>query len=274
MLRGKGKALLMKLFYKNKESATVALSKFRLQKNVKTGQGPLTVAGFTKLVQQFEETGSLKNRVRCGRPSLRQTRSAIAAAEMETLASESAAGTSSAREASRRLGLPPSSVRNILHGVFNQYPYKLQSCHELLPSDTVEREAFARCWALSKIEQYSSWVFNILWTYEAHFSLHGDVNTHNCRIWATSCPRVYTDKPPRSPKLTMWCVFTGSFIIGPFFFKKQSPISGWKKVKVNAQRYLNLLRLKIVPYLREKDVLDFATLMQEGATLLIQSRNS
>ncbi|GFT74555.1 hypothetical protein NPIL_524271 [Nephila pilipes] len=31
------------------------------------------------------------------------------AAELETLAPESAAGTSSAREASRRLGLPPSS---------------------------------------------------------------------------------------------------------------------------------------------------------------------
>ena len=62
MLSGKDKALLMKLFYKNKESATVALRKFRLQKNVKTGQGPLTVAGLTKLVQRFEETGSCKVR--------------------------------------------------------------------------------------------------------------------------------------------------------------------------------------------------------------------
>ena len=93
-----------------------------------TGQGPLTVAGLTKLVQRFEETGSLKNRVRSGRPSLRQTRSAIAAAEMETLASVSAAGTNNAQEAGRRLGSPPSSVRNILYGVLNQNPYKLQSC--------------------------------------------------------------------------------------------------------------------------------------------------
>ncbi|GFS42029.1 hypothetical protein NPIL_380901 [Nephila pilipes] len=63
---------------------------------------------------------------------------------METLLSASDTGTSSAREAGRRLDLPPSSMRNILHGVLNQYPYKLQSCHELLQSDTVEREAFAR----------------------------------------------------------------------------------------------------------------------------------
>ena len=124
----------MKLFYKNKESATVALRKFRLQKNVKTGQGPLTVAGLTKLVQRFEETGSLEDRVRSRRPSLRQTRSAIVAAEMKTLASESAAATSSARETGKRLGLLPSTVWNILHGVLNQYPYKLQSYHEFLPS--------------------------------------------------------------------------------------------------------------------------------------------
>ena len=84
---------------------TVALRKFRLQKNVKTGQGPLTVAGLTKLVQRFEETESFEDRVRSGRPSLRQTRSAIAAAEMETLASESTAGTSSARKAFQTLGL-------------------------------------------------------------------------------------------------------------------------------------------------------------------------
>ncbi|GFY44389.1 uncharacterized protein TNIN_108661 [Trichonephila inaurata madagascariensis] len=82
---------------------------------------------------------------------------------METLTSESAAGTSSAQEAGRYLGLPPSSICNIFHGVLNQYPYKVQSCHELLPSDTIEREreAFAR-WALTKIEKDFSWIFNIL----------------------------------------------------------------------------------------------------------------
>ncbi|GFY03505.1 uncharacterized protein TNCV_3211421 [Trichonephila clavipes] len=40
-----------------------------------------------------------------------------------------------------------------------------------------------------KWNRIPTWVFNILWTDEAHFSLHGDVNNHNCRIWATSNPR-------------------------------------------------------------------------------------
>ncbi|GFS60575.1 hypothetical protein NPIL_116681, partial [Nephila pilipes] len=62
---------------------------------------------------------------------------------METLTSEPAAGTSSTQEAGRRLGLTPPSLGNILHRVLNQYPYTLQSSHELLPSYTVERDAFA-----------------------------------------------------------------------------------------------------------------------------------
>ncbi|GFT42833.1 hypothetical protein NPIL_658361 [Nephila pilipes] len=82
----------------NEESATVALHKFRLLKNVQTGKGPSTVADLIKVVQRLEETGSLEDRVRSGRPSLRQTLSV-----RETLASDSSVGSNSAREAGRRL---------------------------------------------------------------------------------------------------------------------------------------------------------------------------
>ncbi|GFX39326.1 uncharacterized protein TNCV_3860491 [Trichonephila clavipes] len=71
---------------------------------------------------------------------------------MEAIASEAASGTSSVREAAKRLGLPPSSVRNILRRILQLYPYKFQSCRELLPADTAKREAFAK-WAFSKMEQ-------------------------------------------------------------------------------------------------------------------------
>ncbi|GFW72798.1 uncharacterized protein TNCV_1266411 [Trichonephila clavipes] len=68
---------------------------------------------------------------------------------MEAIASEADSGTSSTREGARRLGLPPSSVHNILRRILQLYPYKLQSCYELLPADTAQREAFAK-WAFSK----------------------------------------------------------------------------------------------------------------------------
>ncbi|GFX51747.1 DUF4817 domain-containing protein [Trichonephila clavipes] len=246
MLNAPDKALLVKLFYMNEESATIALRKFRVQKNVKSGKGPLTPAGLLNLVKRFEETGKLEDRARAGRPCLKEARAPCIAVEMEAIASEAASGTSSAREAARRLGLLPSSVRNILRRILQLYPYKLQSCHELLPADTAQREAFAK-WAFSKMEQDPTWVFNILWTDEAHFSLHGDVNNHNCRIWATSNPREYTQKPLHSPKVTAWCGFTGSFIIGPYFFETQCAVNGWITETVNAQRYLTLLRETVVP---------------------------
>ncbi|GFV00421.1 hypothetical protein TNCV_3643991 [Trichonephila clavipes] len=86
---------------------------FEFRKNVKSGKGPLTPAGLLKLVKRFEETGKLEDRARAGRPCLKEARAPCIAVEMEH-ASEAASGTSSAREAARRLGLPPSSVHNIL----------------------------------------------------------------------------------------------------------------------------------------------------------------
>ncbi|GFY19950.1 DUF4817 domain-containing protein [Trichonephila clavipes] len=140
MLNAPDKALMVKLFYMNKESATIALRKFRVQKNVKRGKkGPLTPAGLLKLVKRFEETGKLEDRARAGRPCLKEARAPCIAVEMEAIASKAAKWTNSAREAARRLGLPPSSVRNILRRILQLYPYKLQSCHELLPADTAQR---------------------------------------------------------------------------------------------------------------------------------------
>ncbi|GFX99490.1 DUF4817 domain-containing protein [Trichonephila clavipes] len=116
------------------------------------------------------------------------------------------------------------------------------------------------------MEQDTTWVFNILWTDEANFSLHGDVKNHNCHIWVTSNPREYTQKPLHSPKVTAWCGFMGSFIIGPFFFETQCPVNGWITETVNAQRYLTLLRETVVPCLIQRGQISNVTFMQDGAT--------
>ncbi|GFX94961.1 DUF4817 domain-containing protein [Trichonephila clavipes] len=116
------------------------------------------------------------------------------------------------------------------------------------------------------MEQDPTWVFNIWWTHEAHFSLHGDVNNHNCQICVTSNPREYTQKPLHSPKVTAWCGFTGSFIIGAFFFETQCPVNGWITETVNAQRYLTLLKETVVPCLIQRGQISNVTFMQDGAT--------
>ncbi|GFT67935.1 hypothetical protein TNCV_38491 [Trichonephila clavipes] len=86
MLSAPDKALLVKLFYMNEESVTIALHKFRVQKNVKSGKGPLTPAGLLKLVKRFEETGKLEDRARARRPCLKEARAPCIAVEMEVIA--------------------------------------------------------------------------------------------------------------------------------------------------------------------------------------------
>ncbi|GFS86043.1 DUF4817 domain-containing protein [Trichonephila clavipes] len=233
MLNAPDKALSVKLFYMNEESATIALRKFRVQKNVKSGKGPLTPAGLLKLVKRFEETGKLEDRARAGRPCLKEARAPCIAVEMEAIASEAASGTSSAREAARRLGLPPSSVRNILCRILPLYPYKLQSCHELLPADTAQREAFAK-WAFSKMEHNPTWVFNILWTDEKLIS----------RFMMTL--------------ITITVAFGRPLI--------HCAVNGWTTETVNAQRYLTLLRETVVPCLIQRGQISNVTFMQDGAT--------
>ncbi|GFU97848.1 hypothetical protein TNCV_4494421 [Trichonephila clavipes] len=65
------------------------------------------------------ETGKLEDRARAGRPCLKEARAPCIAVEMEAIASEAASGTNSAREAARRLNLPPSSLRNILRRILH-----------------------------------------------------------------------------------------------------------------------------------------------------------
>ncbi|GFU74329.1 DUF4817 domain-containing protein [Trichonephila clavipes] len=235
MLSAPDKALLVKLFYMNEESATIALRKFRVQKNVKSGKGPLTPAGLLKFVKRFGgslgkgklEGGKLLDRARAGRPCLKEARVPCIAVEMEAIASEAASGTNSAREAARRLGLPPSSVRNILRRILQLYPYKLQSCHELLPADTAKREAFAK-WAFSKMEQ--------------------DISRFMVMLTTITVP------------------FGRPLIHVRLFFEKQCPINGCITEAVNAQRYLTLLWETVVPCLIQRGQIANVTFMQDGAT--------
>ena len=90
-------------------------------------------------------------------------------------------------------------------------------------------------------------------TDEGHFSLHGVVNTQNSRIWATSNTREYHSQSLHSPRVTVWCGFTASFILGPFFFEEPCPISSRKICTATAERYLTLLRNHILPLCRCKN---------------------
>ncbi|GFW09684.1 DUF4817 domain-containing protein [Trichonephila clavipes] len=116
---------------------------------------------------------------------------------METVAGSSMHGEVSARAIARRTGIPYTTVWLALRRTLRFYPYKIHRHHELLPGDSVNRRAFA-VWAFQKMAEDDDWLSNLLWTDEAHFTLRGSVNTHNCRIWATENPRTVVETPRKS----------------------------------------------------------------------------
>ncbi|GFS87703.1 uncharacterized protein TNCV_2942791 [Trichonephila clavipes] len=160
-------------------------------------------------------------------------------------------------------GIPYTTVWLALRRTLRCYPYKIHRHHELLPGDSVNRRAFA-VWAFQKMAEDDDWLSNLLWTDEAHLTLQGSVNTHNCRIWATENPRTVMETPLHDEKVTVWVGFTTSTVIGPFFFEEMRD-SGFVTATVTGERYADMLQNRIIPSLADKHLLERTIFMQDGA---------
>ncbi|GFW39649.1 uncharacterized protein TNCV_3188201 [Trichonephila clavipes] len=142
------------------------------------------------------------------------------------------------------LDLPRSTVQKIMRNILRYYPYKLQPVQEVVPHDFKTRHMFSLQF-LARLEVDLELPWNILWTDEVHFHLDGSVNTHNCRIWETDNPHSTLQVPLHSPKVTVWCGFFASFILGPYFFEELGD-GGPVTCAITVQRYASLLRNKII----------------------------
>ncbi|GFW96601.1 uncharacterized protein TNCV_2846581 [Trichonephila clavipes] len=127
-----------------------------------------------------------------------------------------------------------------------------------------EMETVAGSSMLGEIAEDDDWLSNLLWTDEAHFTLRGSVNTHNCRIWATENPRTVLETPLHDEKVTVWVGFTTSTVIGPFFFEEMRD-SGFVTATVTGERYADMLQNRIIPSLADKHLLERTIFMQDGA---------
>ena len=128
MLTFVDKSLLVKFYYLSQESTAEDLRRFQTEENEKR---VITSTGLIPLTWCFEKTRCLQNRPRSGAPRLSEVRTSSVISEMNTLREESTSGVPaseySGRELARSTSVPKTSVFPILHGVFQLYPYKLQS---------------------------------------------------------------------------------------------------------------------------------------------------
>lgn len=255
------RALLVKLFYENKGNSAAAVREFRRIKNLR--RGPMSTKGIRAMIKRFEETGKLGVRPGRGRkpvtPVLVDAVKTAVAAQSQI----SEFGGSSARAVSRETGYSYSTVRKVLRNIMHYFPYKIHHTQQLLDRDKPQRLSFAVSF-LNRMTVDLSWPWNILWSDEAHFYLNGTVNTQNCRIWAQENPRMHTEIPLHSPKVTVWCGFTATFILGPFFFEEitaRGPVT----CSVTGRRYHDMLQTFVVPQLQGMRVLTSTIFMQDGA---------
>ncbi|GFX03738.1 uncharacterized protein TNCV_2113101 [Trichonephila clavipes] len=252
------RALLVKLFYESKGNAASALREFRRLKNLR--KGPFLPQTLKRMIARFEKTGHLGVQPGRGRKSTRSDVVEDVATAIVDQSMDNVIGCSSARAVSRHLGVLYSTVWNVLRKVVHFFPYKIRHNQQLMANDREKRLTFALTF-LARVEVDASWPWKILWSDEAHFHLSGTVNTHNCRIWDTENPRTFQEIPLHSPKVTVWCGFTATFILGPFLTTRNGPVT----CTVTARRYKNMLGNFVAPQMLQHQCLDSITFMQDGA---------
>ena len=81
----------------------------------------------------------------------------------------------------------------------------------------MKREHFCN-WAQSEIHENPQWLLNTLRTDEAHFTLRGADNTHNCRICAKENLHAHSEESLHSPVVYVWCDFIQFTLKGHYFF--------------------------------------------------------
>lgn len=195
-------------------------------------RNPISHATVIKTVQRFEETGSVKNRPKSGRPkSVTDDEHSL-----DTLLSFVENPHTSLRKVAQEHNVHFTSVRNVLKNN-NFKPYKIHLLQELNEDDFDRRMEFCEI-MMRKCDENRDFLNCLVFSDEASFTLHGHVNRHNCRYWASENPHWMVESHTQHPqKLNVWAGICGRQVIGPFF------ING----NLNSEIYRNMLQNQILP---------------------------
>lgn len=214
-------------------------------------RNPISKSAVGKTVQRFEETGSVHNRPKPGRPTSAMNEET----SLDVLQSVVEDPHVSTSTVSRAVGISQRSVLRVLHK--NSFkPYKIHLVQELSEDDYDRRVEFCEI-MMGNLDRNTIVLNNIVFSDEATFMLNGNVNRHNCRYWSSVNPHWMREQHTQHPeKLNVWLGILGGQFIGPFF------IDG----NLNANEYYRLLEQQIVPAIRlASDNFDHVWFQQDGA---------
>ncbi|CAF4045863.1 unnamed protein product [Rotaria sordida] len=210
---------------------------------------PPTRKNILNRVRKFDETGSVEDEPRSGRPrsvGTDENKERVRAAFEESPATP-------LRIASLNLNLPKSSLQRMMKEL-GLKPYRPQLLHALNEGDPDRRCEFADIF-LKLVAKDSSFPYQIVWTDEATFKLNGHVNRHNCVYYATENPHIDSTQEINAPGIIVWAEIWSGGLIGPFFFRDT----------VTGRSYLEMLDEKIVPAIEYQMNLEEIFYMYDGA---------
>ena len=202
-----------------------------------------------QLAKKFQETGSVEDAVRSGRPVSVCTEN-NADLVLETFTQDPQ---TSQRRASNELGIARSSLRRIMKH-FKLKPYRPRLLQALNEDDPDRRIEFCE-WLLEESSHDPSLLDRILWTDEAIFQTNGRVNRHNCVYWSDTNPHLIIERELNVPRVAVWGGIWSNGVIGPFFFDGN----------VTGEKYLAMLEDVILPQLRQQPVFRKMIWQQDGA---------
>lgn len=189
----------------------------------------------SKIWRKFQETGSVKDASRTGRPL------SLSNVERENVfLSVEENPQISVRQIARDHNLNKSAVHDVLKKE-KFHPYKACVVQELFEDDLDRRLEFCET-ITNKLERDAHFHKNILFTDEATFCLNGTINKQNTRYWSSQNPHWYLEGHTQyQQKVNVWVGMIGSQILGPYFFEGS----------LTANIYLDFLRFELVPALAE-----------------------
>lgn len=187
---------------------------------------PPSRQGIHKLNSRFEQTGSVAELPRSGRPTSVCTEENLNVVAQCYVQSP----TKSQRKASSEYEIPRTSLQRIQKKL-KLRPYRPTLLQGLNEDDPDRRLEFCESYVI-RCEADTNFYKTILWSDEATFKINGRVNRHNCVYWDSVNPHLIMETELNAPGVCVWAGIFNGGLIGPYFFNGT----------VNSLNYLEMLR--------------------------------
>lgn len=215
---------------------------------------PCSKRAFYDLITKVNERGSVDDRPKSGRPRISEEEVEVIALASTEIGLSNRYGSSSTRRIAPVVGRSHMTVWRKMRMDLQLFPYQLQQVQELRPGDPQQRFNYAVD-VLARSVLTQNWLESILWSDEANFSISGQVNRFNERLWCTDNPHEFIEQPLHSPHVCVWIGLNATTIIGPYFFGEMNDLLEFVPRTVNSERYLAMLRDFVRPRLIELGLL-------------------